>query len=109
MDKNKVVDMSAGVDGYITGISPDPSIKAKQLWQFLCGKVCFRLSNISYSQRVCKICGTHTEYPPEYNITCIYPIEKKWNLSDYPTTNIITDGYTYNHANLKNCHLYIWD
>lgn len=102
--------MSAGVGEYITGLSPDPSIKAKQLWQFFCGKVCFRLSTISNSQEVCKVCGTHTKYPRNWNINCTTPIStKRWDLSGYPTLNIATDGYTYNKNNLKDCHKRIWD
>ena len=95
--------MKAGINGYIEGISENPKIKAIQLWQFLGFQIFFRLSSLSNYQKVCNVCGNHTIYPSEFNITCIRKT-KKYDLSNFPIPNISKDGYSYNKKNLKGCY-----
>jgi hypothetical protein len=92
--------MSAGYNGYISGISSDKRIKAIQLWQFIGSKIFFRLSLLSNNQKVCKICGIHSEYP--FTILC--KKNESYDLSEFPITNLSVDGYTYNYKRLKGCH-----
>ena len=92
--------MSAGYNGYISGISSDNRIKAIQLWQFLGSKIFFRLSLLSNNHKVCKICGIHGEYPFEF----LCKKRESYDLSDFPVTNLNSYGYTYNYEHLKDCH-----
>lgn len=86
--------MFAGHNNYISDVSEDPKIRAKQLWQFLAGKIFFRLSCISQGKSFCR-CDTQCKYKPSM-----------YTLSDYPC-NIATDGYTYNHSKLRGCYNYV--
>jgi len=96
--------MFAGHNNYISDVSEDPKIRAKQLWQFLAGKIFFRLSCLSQGQSVCR-CGTHTIYP-FIDFPC-HGKPSRYTLSEYPC-NIVTDGYTYDYSNLKGCHKIIF-
>ena len=95
--------MFAGHNNYISDVSEDPKVRAKQLWQFLAGKILFRLSCLSQGQSVCR-CGTHTIYP-FFDIPCPGK-PTRYTLCDYPT-NIATDGYDYDYSNLRGCYQYV--
>lgn len=99
----------AGVDNYISGVSSNTSIKNKQLWHYLTGKVLFRLSCMSNGQYVCH-CGMHTEYSIEIQklgLIC-KDQRKKVDLSEYPIHDIVHDGYEFNKQNLNGCHKLIF-
>lgn len=93
--------VSAGEYGYISDVSELPNVRAKQLWQFLAGKIFFRLSCLSQGQSVCR-CGTHTTVPFFY-IQCSGK-PSSYTLAEYPC-DIATDGYNYDYSNLKGCSL----
>ena len=95
--------MFAGQNNYISDVSEDSNIRAKQLWQFLAGKILFRLSCLSQGQSVC-CCGTHIIYP-FIDISCPGK-PKRYTLYDYPC-NIATDGYTYDYSKLRGCYRYV--
>lgn len=97
--------MYAGKNNYIADVSDDSYIRAKQLWQFLTGKILFRLSCISQGQIICS-CGIHTVYP-FIDIPCTYK-QSGYTLLDYPC-NIKNDGYTYNYFNLKGSHKFVFN
>ena len=101
--------MNAGVNNYISGISSDKHTKAVQLWQFLGCKILFRLSVLSQGHFVCKQCGLHTEFPCELNMKCTNKIPSLYDLTEYPIQNIVSDGYTFDKNNIKDCHKYIFD
>ena len=96
--------VSAGINGYISDVSENPNIRAKQLWQFLGGKILFRLSCLSKGETVCS-CGIHTIHPL-INLHC-FGKPSKYSLQEYPC-NIATDGYTYDYKYLKGCHTIIF-
>ena len=101
--------MKAGIGNYISDVSSDPKTRAIQLWQFLGGKVLFRLSCLSQGYQVCNTCGNHTKYPKEFdNVFQCYPTAK-YSLREYPIHDIVNDGYTYDHNNLKDCHMLVFD
>ena len=101
--------MSAGVNGYISGISSDKHIKAVQLWQFLGSKILFRLSSLSQGYSVCNQCGLHTEYPCAYNMKCKNKKPHIYDLTEYPIQKIVSDGYIFHKNNIKGCCKYVFD
>ena len=96
--------VSAGENSYISDVSEIPNMRAKQLWQFLAGKIFFRLSCLSQGQSVCR-CGAH-QILPFFDLPC-QGKPTCYTLADYPC-NIATDGYSYDYSNLKGCHKLIF-
>ena len=96
--------MFAGQDNYISDVSEDSNVRAKQLWQFLASKIFFRLSCLSQGNSVCH-CNTHITLP-FYDIHCPGK-PTSFTVSNYPC-NIATDGYNYNYSNLKGCNKIIF-
>ena len=94
---------TGGEGGYIHNVSDDSKVRAKQFWQFLGGKIFFRISCISNGQYVCNTCGTHTYIPELGKLFCTGK-PKQYTLEDYPVENIAKDGYEYNYKYLKNIH-----
>ena len=92
--------ITAGENDYISDVSENPNVRAKQLWQFLAGKEFFRLSCLSQGQYLCP-CGTHTT--PFLTVKCSRFKPSRYSLADYPC-DIATDGYVYNHSCLEGCH-----
>lgn len=92
--------MYAGENNYISDVSEDSHIRAKQLWQFLASKIFFRLSCLSQGQSLCP-CGTHTIYP--FITSPCFGKPSKYSVADYPC-NIASDGYTYDYDYLSGCH-----
>ena len=95
--------MFAGHNNYISDVSEDSKVRAKQLWQFLASKIFFRLSCLSQGQSVCR-CGTHITLS-FFDIPCPGKLSS-YTVIDYPC-NIATDGYTYDYSKLRGCHRYV--
>ena len=96
--------ISAGHNNYISDVSEDSNVRAKQLWQFLASKIFFRLSCLSQGHSVCH-CNMHITLP-FYDIHCPGK-QSNCSVSNYPC-NIATDGYSYDYSNLKGCNKIIF-
>jgi len=89
--------MKGGINNYIDGLSNDSHIRAKQLWQLLCGKILFIMTVTSSGNYICKKCWNHTLiFNPNFNFNMCRPIDNK--LLTLPV-DIVNDGYDINMKN----------